>query len=482
MTTGHAALAAVLALALAPPAVAGAAPTSTEAETPQAPGQQCTLSLANGDQMRGRVEKLADGVLFVYPAVAPQSLLKLELEKVEHVAFADASEQKVPDTGHMLKGRDGTLVYGRFVRLGEEAVHFQVEGIGELRFPRKDVEEVSQVGSNPPSAGGQEFCTVATVQGDLLVGDVAVGQGGSLEVSGAAVEAKVPLAAVAAVCFPVRDDDPPDTARAEGDAEKEQVLCTVATRRRGSLVGSDPAFDGSRFSLELAGGQRVSVAADAVAEASFTKTGGAGAWGRRAVLAWGAFSDTDEEFAHAVSALKDHFGSRWRIVEHMERSLDASFRRELVRSRALLVPEMESFDASAAMALAPELKKLTEGFLRRGGNVVVCGASGSHVQFLRQAGLLDVQPSSSHDGATVPFTAAGRHISRDVGESFTTANATHFYRIGESITAEAFAENPSGAPIVGRRVGRGWVILLGMDYYEMNDGMKKILVNAITHR
>ena len=50
------------------------------------------------------------------------------------------------------------------------------------------------------------------------------------------------------------------------------------------------------------------------------------------------------------------------------------------------------------------------------------------------------------------------------------------------MTAQVWAEGDRGAAIIARRVGGGWVILIGMDYYKHNDGTARLLVNAVRYR
>ena len=121
-------------------------------------------------------------------------------------------------------------------------------------------------------------------------------------------------------------------------------------------------------------------------------------------------------------------------------------------------------------------------FLRRGGNVVVLGAQGEVLNFLREAELIDVTQSGGNSSAAVRITPAGRRIARGVGEAFQSVNATHFYRIGKRCKAESWAEYNNGSAVVARRVGRGWVILIGMDYYQRNDGVNQVLANAVLAR
>lgn len=101
---------------------------------------------------------------------------------------------------------------------------------------------------------------------------------------------------------------------------------------------------------------------------------------------------------------------------------------------------------------------------------------------LREAGLPDVSRVGHYDNVDVPFMPAGKRVSRDVGAGFRTENATFFFRIGGRYPAETWAETDNGAVIVARRVGRGWVVLLGMAFCKRSDQINRILANAVMVR
>jgi hypothetical protein len=248
------------------------------------------------------------------------------------------------------------------------------------------------------------------------------------------------------------------------------------------VTGLSPRIEADRLVLSLVGDQKVVIPLDRISEISFS-SGGGGLLSVRNVLAWGRYSDRNEEFPRTIAVLKEGLGPRWTINESFADKFDDASRRELFRSRALVVAELQDWNGSEASRLAAELRPLAESFLRRGGNIVLLGITGNQSAFIKDAGLLDVQATSNESGGQVPFTEAGRRIAAGIGGSFQQANSTQFYRIGTDIKAESFAGDPNGrAAVVARKVGRGWVILMGMDYYESNDTTKKLLINAVSYK
>ena len=84
---------------------------------------ECVLSLVNGDRVRGTVVGMADGSVSFRPAVAPETTILIDLRRIKQLAFSGRGA-KTPDRGEVLTLHDGSVLYGRFVRLGEDALRF----------------------------------------------------------------------------------------------------------------------------------------------------------------------------------------------------------------------------------------------------------------------------------------------------------------------------------------------------------------------
>jgi len=66
---------------------------------------------------------------------------------------------------------------------------------------------------------------------------------------------------------------------------------------------------------------------------------------------------------------------------------------------------------------------------------------------------------------------------------FRGVNATTAYRVGPGLDAEVLAAaGDDRAVVVARRVGRGWVLLLGMDFYDRRVAHDRVLANAARFR
>ncbi len=476
---------------------------ATVARAAEAPGHECVLTLGNTDQMRGRLSGLGGGFLAFYPAVAPDARVQIDLVKVDRVTFREPPKGHKPPKGQLLTLRDSSVLYGKFIKLAAESLHFDLEGTGPLAFPRAALDtlvatESKGAASSAPRDPRQHV--VALKSGSVLIGGLEQDATGLLVVRGGDVHARFRYAAVASITFPrpppakvpkwarsgpALDEEEPDEERGlprdAPPAKRLELRAIVSTLRGTRLTGIAPKLEGDRLALTLAGGHRITLPLEQILEVSFTSTGAASL--RRVVLVWGAHADRSEELPRTTAILKERLGSGWRLVENSSADLDAGFRRALEGAGVLLIPEMERWGSSAGKGqLGARLKPMARSFLRRGGNIVILGTTSSQTSFLSQAGLLDVTQSNSSSGSQVRFTPEGRRIAQGIGDAFQTTNSTMFYAIRPSLKAVALAGAASNTPIVARRAGQGWIILLGMDYYESNEQTKKLLINAITHR
>jgi len=315
---------------------------------------------------------------------------------------------------------------------------------------------------------------ILTVAGDVVTGNLHQEKDGLFVVDGGAVGAKIAPESVAAIRFPQVGKAEP----AEGETEAKKVLvCTIGTRRGSVLIGTGVEFGKGTFRLMVEGKQQVAVRQESVVDVSFSMEGDITLV--RRLLVWGTYSDREDEYRKTMEVVKPGLGTQWTIVEDFS-TLDDNFARTLQRSGVLLIPEMERGTPDETQA--SKFKPMAESFLRRGGRIVMLGPTSNHIQFMKTAGLMDVQADGTHDGIAAKFTTDGKRIFRHAGESFTTTNSTYFYTMGSDLKGGVALADAGGAPIVGRKVGRGWVILMGMDYFEHNEGTVKVLIDALTFR
>ena len=438
------------------------------------------LTFGNEDRVHCRIRSLGEGKVTFRRLVAPKQTVSADVKDL--VLISSGAEAGEPDRtkADLLELWDGSLLFGRFLGMTKQSIAFEIQDAGKVRLPLAGAASITRAGFTPPESLPEgRGHVVCTKKGDVLVGELAAQDGNVVVVDNKAFKLRVKHSQIMSIHFP--QPQPPESGPRAPDQASKRKLSVVGLAGGGVLAGTDLAIKDGRTFLTLAGDQRVSVPLKSVIEITFT--GEPGLVGARQVLVWGAFADQGQELPRTVAALKQQIPKRWRIVQSLSREFDDAFRKELRRTRTLLIPEMEKWSSSGAGARAGKLKSLAGPLLRRGGNVVILGATSSHVKFFRDAGLIDVrQQGATSDNSQVALTAKGKWLGKGLGDTFKATNSTMCYKIGSTMKAHLLAGSGGKGPCVARRVGRGWVILMGMDYYASNAGTARMLANAVTRR
>ncbi len=440
-----------------------------------APEPEWVVTLANGDVLHCDLKAIEGGRLVVSWAVAPDEPLRLDLKAVADVVRGgvDQDATEPPTNLDVLRLLDDSILYGRATSIAPTGVEFEVPPVGRLLVPAGDILDLrrGRVETQIPDAKDGEFA-LAMRSGVALTGKLRTDDRGRLVLEGNGLTATIESESLAAIVFPRAEPR-------EENAETQPAAGVEVKLRNGSVIGGrDPAFEGAILRLRSGGVDARVPTADIVA-ISFREYGlPAGRAGLRTILAWGRWSDAAEEFQRTIEIVKAETLLRWRVVENTTDRYDDAFRRELFAARTLLIPEMEKLQAAPTDAAA--MKPLLEAFLRSGGNVVVCGAQGTHLQWLADAGLVELEGAGQVDGAEITLTPKGAAVGKGI-KSFQAMNATNAYVV-RSADAVTLAETGGKAVAVGRRVGRGWVIVIGFDYYTTNEGSSKLLGNAVQLR
>jgi hypothetical protein len=449
----------------------------TDAPPPSTDGGW-VLSFSNGDTMHCRFHTLESGKLALLWDVAPATPVQVDLKTVDHAVREQPLEQKVPGEGEILRLRDGSVLYGTAVGFTRTSVEFDITGVGNVTLPRTDISEMVRAThpTDAPSAVEGAY-VVTTTSGDRLVGDVQQ-EDGKIVIRSEAIVATCVRSAVQAIAFPLPKGGG-ETATERPTAPKPYSVA-IALQNGSRLGGTDPSIRAGIMTLKLPGGQGVSVPVANVSEVSFSGPAAIrGATYAKRIMAWGAFADRDDEFVKTLRLLKTAKAD-WEVVENFSRTFDAEFRRELFRSRALLIPEMETWPAEDMTKLGAALRPIVDRYVKSGRNVVVLGVTDKQRAFLAAAGLFDVRQNRTVDNQMVTLTPPAKIFGDGVAPSFKALNATYCYFTGPTLPATVLGTCPVGPVVLGRRIGRGWVILMGMDFYEVSPKMGNLLSNTLT--
>ncbi len=435
--------------------------------------KEVSINFVTGETLQGIVTDIRPSGIKFRSTIAPSTELEIPLSKVSSINIQGEEKAAKDLPVSQLTFKNGTVLMGELVSVSGSSLEFKDRDIGVIEAP------LDSIVSLAPGSMAQNYTLkddqhlVTTKGGDLLYGKMESKRGNRVVVESDFQRSEVPCSKISGIYFPLGE-----MKEDEGKAEaKVKTMMTISLIGRGIVYGEALHLSGGKLRMKTVFTPSLAVPLDKVLSVGI-ETGGSRI-GFRTILAWGGFADRKDEHKKTVDILKKHM-TGWKIEENFTRTFDDTFKRQLFQSRTLLITEMEQYDYNAGGVFAKALQPHIKTFLQRGGNVVVLCLNDTTRQFHKDAGIIDVAKGNGYYGKSVPFVGKGLQIYRRAGASFMTTDATEFYRKAPGI--EAWAEQGGGAPIVARRVGSGWVIVLGMDYYAWNDATEKILVESVKAR
>ncbi|MEM6911392.1 MAG: hypothetical protein AAF555_07385 [Verrucomicrobiota bacterium] len=444
----------------------------------------CEIRLANGDRFQAELLSLdAEGIL-CQPALSPGTQVAIDRSRTRQIRFSDeANDSPAPFS---LTLRDFSELRGEWIELNAEELLFDAQDLGPLQIPRSWLHRLERTDTlthhgSALQTSPREHALFLT-RGIQLSGEVERADRQTLQLKSESLAAQVQLSAVQLWEFPDAETSPrPFPAqRAAGSS-----YLALDLRNGTHLVGQNPELQGRAIHLTLVNQERLAVPVEQLLGLSFSA---GNLFDSRQILVWDAYADRDGESRHTVEALREGLPD-WEIQVYHQRLFDDEFRRQLLKSRALVIPEPEHFSNHSLEesvdgerflreVLHEDLEPALKEFLRYGGNLVFCGLQQKHLGLLEQLDLLATTISRSRDNSEVAFSPRGHQIGEGIGETFRTTNSTQFYQPGPKVESWT-TERPS--PIVAQSFDGGWVILLGMDYFQQSDATNRILCNAVRH-
>ena len=465
-------------------------------------------TFANGDAIRCRLVAFDRTALRFESAFAEGTVLAVpltqvaQLERGESVESAAKTAEAIAAAPDRFDLTGGVTLPGKLLAFDATEVTAEVPTLGVVRLAWADLQAIRRASVDPQPYATRDagLALLVTRGGDRLTGTVqAAADGSSVTIRSEALEARVTFDAVAVLFLPIAsaegaakgdgeqegdgEGDEGDGDGKEGEAADETGPASMTLVLDGELEIAvvDPTSDGEAITFRLGRGEPIRVPLARVTSMGFSE-GASRLTGRRTILVWGAFSDRDQEYAWTRDLAKKHLEG-FKFVETFTETFDSDFRKELFRSRALLIPEMEKWKHGTGERLAESLGPIVRAYLRAGGHIVVCGVSNSHTEFLRRAEIIDVtQKGGTADGQAVKPTTLGRVYFDGVKNgTFQAMNATHILQAGASMPGIAvYAEAPGGAVLIGRRVGRGMAFAIGSDFYQRTDEAGLVLANLLS--
>ena len=428
------------------------------------------------------------------PVANVSSIRKLH----ETVKPKDGEEpgQSEPDASvaslRMVTFRSGSSLPGRLIRASEDELVLSFGQAGELSVPLAEIASITPLTSRGAGAGnlpkpeGRHVAKLTT--GEVITGNIAPVKGESdrLTISSPILSGEFPLILVESLLFPERHQPIPEVN--ETDSNEVKRVAMVGFQGGASLASPTIQLEDERVQLEVWKGVPFEISADLVQSIVFLNQRGTRPNGP--ILLWGWMADSDDEFEKTRKAMdKAVIGRELIVLEGDEDKAD--FDATLQRSSTLVIGEWESFnEAEFDRHLAGEgglpLGEQLQTFVSRGGIAIFLGISGSNAKRIGQLGLGEITSSGSvGDGSDLELTGPGEGFASVLPEKIQTTNSTARYTVPDGSDWIPFvraATDASAVPVVGRRIGSGWVFLMGCDFYETNEAMTRILIELARYR
>ncbi|MBN1242094.1 MAG: hypothetical protein JXA15_05225 [Spirochaetales bacterium] len=424
------------------------------------------VDMASGDRLQGQLGALGPSSVKLILRGTSGSTVEIAAKDIASLT-RDPPATPAADGPDRLELHDGSAFVGRYVRIEKGVVLFESVMLGALRLNLDQVSSLSVGGAMPPeSPKDPSHAALASKGGSLAVGALKSATGADLTLGSPGEETTLSSAALLALRMPSKASSGSAAGRIElAFANGELVVGASPELRSGTLFASGP------------GGLRVGVPIEKIDSISY---GQSSLSALRSVVVWGAWADMadDGEHAYVVGILRDGLPG-WTVTDSREEYPGRDFASALLKARTLVVSETENWYSVDTGRIADALEKPLSDFLARGGNLVICSPQSESLAFWRDLGLIDLEGGDFNDG-TVPFTVQGKAaVGAGLGSSFETINGTSFYMEGGSLPVEVWAGNDAGIVVASRKVGKGRVIVVGMDYFDPSDDTSRLLVNAV---
>lgn len=191
------------------------------------------------------------------------------------------------------------------------------------------------------------------------------------------------------------------------------------------------------------------------------------------ILAYVEYTDYDQEYVNALSAINSTFGSDYLLTELWDHTKLSS---KLSGKGVLLVPEQETASLSAMETIGTSWSTTLSDFVAEGGVIIICDYTGGSHGILTGAGLMSISSTNYITGSTVYLVDPTNALAENVSNTFTAPNGALSF-----VTSETnVVLNDSTYPVViHKQSSSGHIALIGFDYYASDSDADQILGNAV---
>lgn len=398
------------------------------------------------------------------------------------------------DTLRLVTFRSGSCVPGRLKRISTAGLVLAFGDTGELTVPLNEILSITPLSSKGtkfnelPPAKGRHVARLTT--GEVITGNIAPVKHESdrLTITSPILSGEFPLNLIESILFPVLPPIPLDETPANEDEDAGRVVI-VSFTGGATLTSPQISLSNGILELEIWKGTPFRIPLNSAENISFVDQSGIRPNGP--IFVWGQHSDQADEFTKLQKTLEDAAIARELIVFDGNEGTGDNFNAALRRSTSFIWAEWENFDEAAFTASLSgdaglPLDEQLQAYVRAGGIAIFLGMTGGTIERFSQLGLGEIKSSGSiGDGSDLELAGIGETLASVTDGEIKASNSTMMYPVPDGSDWSPLLVqpgNPENAAIIGRRMGSGWVFLMGMDFYETNDNITRILIELTQFR
>jgi hypothetical protein len=191
------------------------------------------------------------------------------------------------------------------------------------------------------------------------------------------------------------------------------------------------------------------------------------------ILAYLQYVDYAQEYYNTFEAIDSTFGSNYNLTGLWNYTqLDSM----LAEKDILLIPEQEHANVSTMETIVSAWSKTLLEFVENGGIIIACDHASQTYRVFAGTGLLSINGVTDQTGNVLYLNDSEDPLAKNVSLSFIAPNDTVGFVLQE---AKTFVGNGTFPVVVDKKLGQGYIVLLGFDFYESNVDTEWILGNAV---
>ncbi|MBN1350775.1 choice-of-anchor J domain-containing protein [candidate division KSB1 bacterium] len=198
--------------------------------------------------------------------------------------------------------------------------------------------------------------------------------------------------------------------------------------------------------------------------------------GKTHILAWVKYADYENEYTNLLNALAQRY-TDFSLFETLTEDT-TELKNALGGKHVFLIPEQENATKAMMQILGTTWRRVLDEFVQNGGIILVCDAYGTAHSVLTGANLMAIRENYSVYDFELKVTQTGHPLVNQLPLNFVGAGSMDTFSIDDAISVVEMVLY-SETVVAAKDIGRGHIVLIGMDYSNYNDHTARLLANAV---